>query len=100
MSNINKQTKNQKYRGENRSGITTQIHLYPLKKDNEISVCETSDAKISVIFDEIKKGTEDNLIKIEVPCIDELELEAEQWLSNVLYLQNTIFGRKNWVSKI
>ena len=66
--------------------------MYPVKKLDEISY-----AKISVIFDETKKGTDDNLIKVEVPFMDKLELEAEQWLSNVLFLENTVFGRKNWL---
>ena len=95
MSNNNsKSTKNQnqKHRGENRPGVTTQIRLYPVKKPDEISY-----AKISVIFDETKKGTDDNLIKVEVPFMDRLELEAEQWLSNVVFLENTVFGRKNWL---
>ena len=85
MSNNNsKSTKNQnqKHQTENRPGVTTQIRLYPVKKPDEISY-----AKISVIFDETKKGTDDNLIKVEVPFMDRLELEAEQWLSNVVFLE-------------
>ena len=78
MSNNNKSNKNQKHRGENRSGVTTQIRLYFLKKDKEDNTNETSDAKISVFFDELKKGAEDNLIKIEGLFIEKLELEAEQ----------------------
>ena len=96
-SNNNKTNKNQKHRGENRSGITTQIRLYPLKKDQDDKTKETSYARISVIFDESKKGTEDNLIKIEVPFIEKLELEAEQWLANLIYLKSTIFERKDWL---
>ena len=96
-NNNNKSNKNQKHRGENRSGVTTQIRLYPLKKDQDDKTKETSYARISVIFDESKKGTEDNLIKIEVPFIEKLELEAEQWLANLIYLKSTIFERKDWV---
>ena len=41
--------------------------MYPLEKDSDENVFEASVAKILVIFDESKKGTEDNLIKIDVP---------------------------------
>ena len=96
---MSKNYRNKKRRGENSSGITTKIRLYPLKKDSDEPTCETSDAKVFVISNESKKGKEDNLIKIEVLFIDKLDLETEQWLSNLIYQQNTIFGRKNYLER-
>ena len=94
-------TKTINHRGENRPDIAAQIRLYPEKKgaEEETTTTERSSdeiAKFSIKNDENYKGTDDNLIKVEVPWIDKLEHEAEAWLGNLISIHNQVFLRKGW----
>ena len=96
MNTTNTQNHNKHHKGEKSADVDVQIRLYPLKKDSDDDTKESSEATISVIVDDTKKGTDDNLYKVSIPYMDKLELEAETWISNIITLNNAIFERKGW----
>ena len=83
----------EKHSGENTAGVTVQIRFVPLKVENEK---ERRTAKISVLVDDEKKGTPDNIRSLELPMICKLELEGETFVLNKIKLTNTIFHPKGW----
>jgi hypothetical protein len=64
----------EKHSGENQAGIAVQIRFIPLKVENEV---ERRTAKISVLINDEKKGTPDNIRSLELPMISKLEREGE-----------------------
>ena len=70
------------------------MRFIPLKTDDEE---ERGTLTILVRVNYTKKGTPNNLRKLELPMISKSELEGETFVLNKIKLINTIFHRKGLI---
>lgn len=93
-----KHNKAVKNRGEREAGIDIQMRFVPLKTDTS----DSGDAKETEVY--IKRNQKErsggqNDLKVKVPMITNLNGAGEQFIINIMALQNSIFSPMGWTDQ-